>query len=69
MSNALKSLRNHLPSRVFEREIAPGVRVNVKRRIMPFIPTPTGVWDSVRGRVADAWHIVRPKADPKYRLR
>jgi hypothetical protein len=69
MSNALKSLRNHLPSRVFEREIAPGVRVHVKRRLLPFLPSATGVWDSVRGRFADALHIVRPKSVPKYRLR
>jgi hypothetical protein len=65
MPTALKALRNHLPSRGFEREIAPGVRVHVKGRLVPFLPS---LWDGVRGRVSDALRSMRNKPIPKYRL-
>jgi hypothetical protein len=69
MSTALKTLRNHLPSRKFEREIAPGVRVHIKRRLIPFLPSAYNLWDGVRGRMSDAIHSLRSKPEPKYRLR
>ena len=65
MITALKALRHHLPSRGFEREIAPGVRVYVRRRLMPFLPN---LWDGVRGRMSGAWRSMRSEPIPKYRL-
>jgi hypothetical protein len=62
MRQLIDSLRQIIPSREFEREIAPGVHVHVRKAQRSLTLMGASPFIGLGSRVHDAWDVLRGKA-------